>query len=68
MRGRSPKGRVASGALWVSVETCGTQLIQFGIFVVLSRLLGPEAYGLLGLASIVSLCARSWASAAGGAT
>jgi O-antigen/teichoic acid export membrane protein len=49
------KRRVAAGALWVSVETWGSQVVQFGIFIVLSRLLGPEAYGLIGLAILVNL-------------
>jgi PST family polysaccharide transporter len=48
------KQRAVAGALWVSVEAWGTQLIQFLLFVVLTRLLGPEAYGLLGMAIIVT--------------
>ncbi|MEK0083995.1 lipopolysaccharide biosynthesis protein [Benzoatithermus flavus] len=47
------KRRAVAGALWVSVETWGTQLIQLLLFVILTRLLGPETYGLLGMAIIV---------------
>jgi PST family polysaccharide transporter len=49
------KRRAAVGAFWVSVETWGQQLLQFALFLWLSRLLGPEAYGLLSLALIVNV-------------
>lgn len=48
------KRRAVAGALWVSVETWGTQLIQLLLFIALTRLLGPEAYGLIGMAIIVT--------------
>ena len=53
----SLKARVATGAFLVTVETWAGQLLQLGIFIVLSRLLGPEAYGLMGIAVLVNVCA-----------
>lgn len=53
----SLKMRVAAGAFWATLETWAGQLLQLGIFVVLSRLLGPEAYGLMGVAILVNACA-----------
>lgn len=52
---RSLGRRVASGAAWVTLETWSQQLLQFLVFVVLSRLLGPEAYGMISLALIVNV-------------
>jgi O-antigen/teichoic acid export membrane protein len=51
------KRRAVTGALWSSLETSLQQLLQFGIFLVLSRLLGPEAYGVLALALMVNVVA-----------
>ena len=47
--------RAASGALWVSVQTWGNQLVRFGVFLLLARLLGPEAFGILTLALVVTV-------------
>jgi PST family polysaccharide transporter len=46
--------RAAAGALWLSAESWGKQLLQFLLFVILARLLGPEAYGLLAMAILVT--------------
>jgi PST family polysaccharide transporter len=46
--------RAAAGALWLSAESWGKQLLQFVLFVILARLLGPEAYGLLAMAILVT--------------
>lgn len=51
------KRRAVTGALWSSLETTLQQLIQFAIFLILSRLLGPEAYGILALATVVNVVA-----------
>jgi PST family polysaccharide transporter len=51
------KRRAVTGALWSSLETSLQQLLQFAIFLVLSRLLGPEAYGIVALALIVNIVA-----------
>ena len=49
------KRRTTIAALWVSTEAWGQQLLQFLLFAVLARLLGPQAYGLLALAMTVIL-------------
>ncbi|MCB1885127.1 MAG: lipopolysaccharide biosynthesis protein [Geminicoccaceae bacterium] len=45
--------RLAHGGFWAAAETWGQQLVNFLIFAVLARLLGPEAYGLLALAIVI---------------
>ena len=45
--------RLAHGGFWAAAETWGQQLVNFVIFAVLARLLGPEAYGLLALAMVI---------------
>lgn len=40
------------GAIWTFFEKIGIQLIQFGISIVLARLLTPADYGLIGLLGI----------------
>jgi PST family polysaccharide transporter len=47
------KRRTTVGALWISAEAWGQQLLQFLLFAILARLLGPQAYGLLALAMMV---------------
>jgi O-antigen/teichoic acid export membrane protein len=45
---------VTRGAFWAAVESATQQLLQFLVFVLLARLLGPEAWGLVGAALIVT--------------
>jgi PST family polysaccharide transporter len=53
------KRRATRGAFWATVETWGNEALLFVIFAVLARLLGPEAYGLLGIALIVVLVGQT---------
>lgn len=46
------KDKVISGLFWRLLERFGMQAMTFAISVVLARLLGPEAYGLVALVSI----------------
>ena len=46
------KNLVFSGVLWTFSEKVGVQLLQFGISIVLARLLTPADYGLIGLLGI----------------
>jgi O-antigen/teichoic acid export membrane protein len=46
--------RATFGGIWALLQAWGEQLIQFAVFVVLARLLGPEAYGVLALALVVT--------------
>jgi O-antigen/teichoic acid export membrane protein len=58
--GRRPtdlRRKAAAGAVWAFVETWGRQLLLLALFAVLARLLGPEAYGLVALATAVTTAA-----------
>ncbi len=44
--------KVAKGIVWSATRIWGRQFITFLVFVVLSRLLEPEAFGLVALASV----------------
>lgn len=44
--------KVAKGAVWSAFQDWGSQGIQFVVFFVLARLLGPQAFGLIALAQI----------------
>jgi O-antigen/teichoic acid export membrane protein len=49
----SMKRGATLAVLWAAVGTCGREGIGFFIFLVLARILGPEAYGLVGMALAV---------------
>ncbi len=51
----SLKRRATIGAIWAAAGTWGQQVINFAVFAVLARLLGPEAYGLVAMAMVVVL-------------
>ena len=53
--GPSLGNRIVSGVVWTAIETWGQQLAMFTVFVMLARLLGPEAIGLAVLAIMVPL-------------
>jgi O-antigen/teichoic acid export membrane protein len=63
--------RALAGVLWTTVEVWGERLLQFGFFVLLSRLLGPDAYGLIGIALQINFAGEvlfaqgPWADAIG---
>jgi len=44
--------RALTGIGWESLNRVGRQLVQFGISILLARLLLPEAYGLVGMATV----------------
>lgn len=50
--GRSLRQRAFSGIAWSAVQTAGTRLISISVFLVLARLLSPQAFGLVSLAAI----------------
>jgi O-antigen/teichoic acid export membrane protein len=41
------------GAIWNALENVGTQLTSFVVFLVLARLIAPEAFGVLSMAATV---------------
>ena len=50
--GSELRRRAARGLLWSAAESWGAQAISVLVFVVLSRYLAPEAFGLLGMAAV----------------
>ncbi len=48
----SLKDKAVKGILWSFLERWGGQLISTTVFLLLARLLGPEAFGLTALASV----------------
>lgn len=46
------KNKVVKGVIWSTIQSGGSQVISFVVFLVLARLLEPETYGLVALASI----------------
>ena len=52
--GGSVKTRVVRSGLWVGLSSGLGSLINLGRSVVLARLLTPEVFGLMGLASIIA--------------
>ncbi len=47
--------RVTRGTAWATAETWGLQAVQLLTFLALARLLGPEVYGLVGIALSVNV-------------
>src|SRR5438093_2613839 len=44
--------RTISGLTWTGINQVGCQSISFIVSLVLARLLGPKAYGLIGMVTI----------------
>jgi O-antigen/teichoic acid export membrane protein len=65
VRPRPLARQAARGAVWAAAETWGLQLAQFGLFLILARLLGPEAYGLVGIALTVNIVGEALISEGG---
>lgn len=42
-----------SGLLWTFLEQFGTQIISFGLSIILARLLAPEDFGVIALFGVV---------------
>ncbi|WP_082443160.1 MULTISPECIES: lipopolysaccharide biosynthesis protein [unclassified Sphingomonas] len=52
MSSSSLSGRTASGAFWMMLGSGGQTVFQFVLFIVLARQLGPETFGLIGIAVV----------------
>lgn len=52
---------VAGSIGWSAAERVGAQLIAFGVMVVMARVIGPEAYGLVGMLAVFVAVGRSLA-------
>lgn len=48
----SLKNQALSGMLWSSIQTFGNQFINFGVSIILARLLLPAEFGLIGMIGI----------------
>jgi O-antigen/teichoic acid export membrane protein len=49
---RSLRRDAASGVAWSTIQAIGTRVISLAVFLVLARLLTPQAFGLVSLASV----------------
>ncbi|MCU7618713.1 lipopolysaccharide biosynthesis protein [Chryseobacterium sp. PBS4-4] len=48
----SLKNQVLNGAIWTYGQQFGTQAIQFGVSIILARLITPSDFGLIGMITI----------------
>src|SRR5690554_6642569 len=48
----SLKDKAKAGLIWSAIERFSTQFIQLAVMLVLARLLGPEAFGLIGMLAV----------------
>jgi len=46
------KQKAIKGVFWSAIENWGRQVISLAVFFILARLLGPETFGLVALASV----------------
>lgn len=53
MKIKSRSHSAKSGLVWSAVDRFGTQVLQLTVMLILAKKLGPEAYGLIGLVSIL---------------
>ncbi len=51
---------VYSGVRWSAISKYGAQAVQFAVSIVLARLLAPEYFGLLGMATVVTGFVRTF--------
>ncbi|UCC50644.1 MAG: MOP flippase family protein [Anaerolineaceae bacterium] len=58
MEEKSLQEQAVKGIAWSATRLWGRQLITFFVFLLLSRLLGPEAFGLVALASVFTAFVR----------
>jgi len=46
------KSKAVRGVAWVAAQRAGTRILSFLVFVILSRLLAPQAFGLVAMATV----------------
>ena len=54
------KGKTISGVIWTAFEKFFRKFVQFGIGIVLARLLAPSEYGVVGMLSIFIAVAQTF--------
>ena len=57
MHNQSLKQKVVKGTFWVLLERFSTQVVTFGVGIVLARLLNPTDYGTIALLTIFTAIA-----------
>ena len=50
--GDSLRNKAASGAIWKTIEQMFSQIIHFGLGIILARLLAPSDFGIVGMLAI----------------
>ena len=63
MKMLSLKQKVISGTLWMAAVSCGQQVLQFVVQIVLARLLVPHDYGTAAIVMCVCMFATVFSSA-----
>jgi PST family polysaccharide transporter len=48
------RSKAINGVMWSALENWGNRFISIGVFFLLARLLGPEAFGLVATATLVT--------------
>ncbi len=46
------KEKTLKGFMWSAIQSGGTRIISFVVFLILARLIGPESFGLIALAAV----------------
>lgn len=46
------RNQVITGAIWTYGQQFGTQIVQFGVSIILARLIAPSDFGLIGMITI----------------
>ena len=46
------KRKVIASTLWTTLEGAGKELLSFAVFLLLARMLNPQAYGLIAIATV----------------
>lgn len=46
------KQKATSGLKWSAIERLATQVVQLAVMLILARMLGPHAFGLIGMLAV----------------
>ena len=48
------RGRTLRGIGWIAIEKWGVRLVSLGVFIILTRTVAPEAFGLVSMTSVIT--------------
>ncbi|MFT0138601.1 oligosaccharide flippase family protein, partial [Alcanivoracaceae bacterium MT1] len=48
------RGRALRGIGWIAAEKWGVRLVSLGVFIILTRTVAPEAFGLVSMTSVIT--------------